>query len=196
MAKLVNKATARKSSMNDIIEAQKILSSILAEKMENNLDYDEDQVFSSVLSEPIYSNPDEVRVVYPVSDNMIVIPSVMPRKNADGSYKAGKYVHAWISVPGIEPYPSWSVDTPTFRNSRITNYNGIRSATLHSVIDNMVVSFHHMRQEAGGIKDRVAIYAVRLYFDEDQHLQQEKVTDMSDLLFKMGTDNNDYGDVF
>lgn len=196
MAKLVNKTEARKASPKDIIEAQTTLANILAEKAENSLDYDEDQVFSYVLSRPIYLNPDDINTVYPVGDNMIAIPSVLPKKNADGSYKAGKYVHAWIQVPGLDAYPTWDANSPTFRNSRTTNYKGTRSVTLHSVIEGMVVSFHHMRQEAGGSKDRVHIDGIRLFYDEDGNLSMEKVKDESDLLFKMGGDAQDFGDLF
>lgn len=192
MAKLVNKTEVRRASEKDIIDAQIILANALAEKEENRIDYDSEQVLGAVLAkDDIYTNTDLMNEVYIVG-NLIAIPSKPPRKGADGTYKTGKYVHTWIQVPGMEPYRTWDPGTPTFRDSKTVNYRGVRAVTLHSVIDNMVVSFHHMKQESG-TRDRVSIVGLRMVFDEDGRLTTEEVTDKSELFFSMAVEQQDFG---
>lgn len=193
MAKLVNKTEVRRSSPQDIIEAQIILANALAEKEENRIDYDVDQVMGAILAkDEIYTNTDLMTEVYMVG-NLIAIPSKPPRVGSDGMHKSGKYVYSSILIPGMEPYPAWEPNTPTFRDSRTVNYRGSRAVSLHSVIDNMIVSFHHMKQE-GGIKDRTKIVGLRMVFDKDGRLTFEEVKDKSELFLKMGgSDQQDFG---
>lgn len=181
---LISVPQAKKSSNADIIATMKKLSEILSERELNDPNFDTSQVIQTILGDNRMNNPDEIRAPFIVTDSIIAIPSVMPKKKSDGTAKNGtKHVVPLVQVPGKEPYYAWIEDTDTFVESDSVNLRGGRSASLHSVIPGMIVSFHHYSQE-DGMKERYRIDAVRMVYDENGQLSLEILSE-ADALFAM-----------
>lgn len=184
MAILVSVPQAKKSSNADIIATMKKLSEILTERQLNDPNFDTSQVLQTVLGDNQMNNPDEIRSPFIVTDSIIAVGSVMPRKKSDGSVKNGtKHVVPLIQVPGQEPYYAWMEDTETFIDTDTVNLRGGRSASLHSVIPGMIVSFHHYSHD-DNMKERYRIDAVRMVYDDNGQLSVEILSE-SEALFAM-----------
>ena len=197
MGNIINLTEVKKASDSDVIEAQIALAQEMSRREEMNISYDPDRLFAKVFAkDDIYLRPDSLNTVYPFGE-MVVIPSIIPQRGSNGDYKTGKYVHAWVRIPGMEPYPAWSNDTPTIREAKTYNLKVVRGASIHSIVDGMIVVFHHVQRESAGTKTVTDVRGVMVYHDDNGDVQVTPVEDKSLLIFDLNYDSVDsagYGD--
>lgn len=183
MAKLINTAEVKKAPSSDIIATLKKLSDILLDRYLNDPNFDIEQVFQTLLGDNCFNSPDDIRLPFIVTDAIIAVPSLLPKKKSDGTRKNGKNVVPLIQIPGQEPYYAYQANTETFIDQRITNLRGGRSITLHKIIPGMIVSFHHFTYE-DGYRERQRIDALKILYNEENQAVYEKVSE-EDALFRM-----------
>lgn len=183
MSLIVSVPEIKRSSTADLIETMKKISNVLMERDLNDPDFDFDQVFRKLLSEPCFNNSKDVREPFHVTDSIIGVPSLMPKKDASGRTK-GDSVIPVVQVPGREPYSGYEEDTETFIDKQTVNLRGGRSVTLHSVVPGMIVSFHHYGDDGNGYRVRTSIDAMRIDYDDEGEMIFEQMTE-EDALFNL-----------
>lgn len=189
MGYLLKVPEMKKASNEDIIATMQKLSDILTEREISDPDLDLDQVIRALLADSVFNNPVNIEVPFVVSNNLIGLPSVMPKKDASRKVSKGLSVIPFVQIPGQQPYRAYKEDTSSFVDSMSTNLRGGRSVSIHSVVPGMIISFHHYNGDGTGFREREAIHATRVSFDEENQIQFEKMSE-EDALFNMPIDEN------
>lgn len=187
MPPLVSIPEAKKASAADIILTMRKLSDILVDRDLNRPDFSTEEVFQKILGHTVFNNPDSIKEPFVITDSIIGIPSVLPRKKSDGTRKSGRHVVPLIQVPGSEPYFSFTEGTETYIDSETVTLRGGRSVALHKIIPGMIVSFHHYQVEDGN-QERYRIDALRINYDENGTAGYEALPE-SEALFNMPDPN-------
>lgn len=189
MSYLLKVPEIKKASDEDIISTMQKMSDVLTERELSDPDLDLDQVIRALLADPVFNNPTNIEVPFVISNNLIGLPSVMPKKDASRRVSKGISIIPFVQIPGQQPYRAYREDTTTFVDSMSVNLRGGRSVSIHSVIPGMIVSFHHYNGDGTGFREREAIYATRVSFDGENQIQFEKMSE-EDALFNMPLDEN------
>lgn len=179
----------KRASNEEIIATMQKMSDILTERELNDPELDLDQVIRALLADPCFNNPANIEVPFVVSDSLIAMPSVMPKKDAGKSFAKGASVIPFIQIPGEQPYRAYREDTATFVDSMSVNLRGGRSVSVHRVVPGMIASFHYFTGDGTSFREREAIHATRISFDSDNQLQFEKMSE-EDALFNMPADED------
>lgn len=177
----------KRASNEDIISTMQKMSDILTERELNDPELDLSQVTRALLADPCFNNPSSIEVPFVVSNNLIAMPSIMPKRDPSRNVSKGASVIPFIQIPGKQPYRAYQEDTPTFVDSMAVNLRGGRSVSIHSVVPGMIVSFHYYTGDGSGFREREAINATRVSFDSSNQLQFEKMSE-EDALFNMPAD--------
>lgn len=183
MAYLINVVEAKKADNQTIIDTIKKLSQIHTERYLNNPNFDPEQVFRALLADDCFDAPEKIREPFLVNDAIVAVPSLIPKKGYDGSYRNGNSVTSVIQLPGEQPFYTFVEDTETFIDNRVTNLRGGRSISMHKIIPNMIISFHHYRV-VDDSRERYRIDAVKITYDSQGHAVCERVPE-EEALIKM-----------
>lgn len=178
----------KKASTEELIATMQQMSNIIMERDLSNPDIDIEQVFRALLADSCFNNPANIETPFVVSNNLIAMPSVMPKKDGRNMSK-GASVIPFIQVPGQQPYRAYQEGTTTFVDSQTVNLRGGRSMSIHSVVPGMIASFHYYNGDGTGYREREAIHATRVSFDEDNQIMFEMLSE-EDALFNMPIDDD------